>query len=105
MRNMTQVFERMTRQYKYLEKSLDDEMKKVCVYYVYISNLPFLSRCKSVTIEYFFNQIQFFLPGDDVYEELHWYSTNSSYNSCVPNDNKWINIANLSITNPEWTSC
>ena len=26
---MTNVFERMIRQYKYLEKSLDDEMKKV----------------------------------------------------------------------------
>ena len=29
MRNMTDIFERMTRQYKYLEKSLEDEMKKV----------------------------------------------------------------------------
>jgi len=29
MRNVTQLFERMIRQYKYLEKSLDDEMRKV----------------------------------------------------------------------------
>ena len=29
MRNVTQLFERVIRQYKYLEKSLDDEMKKV----------------------------------------------------------------------------
>ena len=29
MRNVIQLFERMIRQYKYLEKSLDDEMKKV----------------------------------------------------------------------------
>ncbi|XP_002156389.2 eIF5-mimic protein 2 [Hydra vulgaris] len=32
MRNMTSVFERMIRQYKYLEKSLDDEMKKVLMF-------------------------------------------------------------------------
>lgn len=32
MRNVTQMFERMTRQYKYLEKSLDDEMKKVVMF-------------------------------------------------------------------------
>lgn len=29
MRTITQLFERIIRQYKYLEKSLDDEMKKV----------------------------------------------------------------------------
>lgn len=32
MRNITQMFERMTRQYKYLERSLDDEMKKVVMF-------------------------------------------------------------------------
>jgi len=32
MRNVTQLFERMIRQYKYLEKSLDDEMKKVLMF-------------------------------------------------------------------------
>jgi hypothetical protein len=32
MRSVTQLFERMIRQYKYLEKSLDDEMKKVLMF-------------------------------------------------------------------------
>jgi len=32
MRNLIQMFERMIRQYKYLEKSLDDEMKKVVMF-------------------------------------------------------------------------
>lgn len=32
MRTMTSLFERMIRQYKYLEKSLDDEMKKVLMF-------------------------------------------------------------------------
>lgn len=32
MRNVTQLFERMIRQYKYLEKSLDDEMKKIIMF-------------------------------------------------------------------------
>lgn len=32
MRTVTQVFERMIRQYKYLEKSLDDEMTKVLMF-------------------------------------------------------------------------
>lgn len=31
MRNITHMFERMIRQYKYLERSLDDEMKKVLI--------------------------------------------------------------------------
>ena len=33
MRTVTQVFERMIRQYKYLEKSLDEEMTKVWINY------------------------------------------------------------------------
>lgn len=32
MRNITQLFERIIRQYKYLEKSLDDEMKKIMMF-------------------------------------------------------------------------
>ncbi|XP_066921487.1 eIF5-mimic protein 2-A-like [Clytia hemisphaerica] len=32
MRNVIQLFERMIRQYKYLEKSLDDEMKKILMF-------------------------------------------------------------------------
>lgn len=32
MRNITHMFERMIRQYKYLERSLDDEMKKVVMF-------------------------------------------------------------------------
>lgn len=32
MRNLIQMFERMIRQYKYLERSLDDEMKKVVMF-------------------------------------------------------------------------
>jgi hypothetical protein len=49
MRNITQMFERITRQYKYLEKSLDDEMKKVLMF---MKGFTDLQRTRLVTATY-----------------------------------------------------